>query len=174
MSFEILENPSKSDAYKLGGTVLFLAAAVILTALAFQYLGGYLPCPLCYQQRYAYYVAIPLLFVALVLVSADQRHGAAFVFLFVALVFLANSGLGVYQAGAEWEFWPGPESCAGDQGVQAGGASLLQKLEQTRVVSCTDPSFRMLGLSFAGWNAVVCLALFAGSLKAAFAAADKH
>ena len=31
-----------------------LAAAVILTALAFERFGGYVACPLCLQERWAY------------------------------------------------------------------------------------------------------------------------
>ena len=36
----------KAPAYRVGGATLFLAAAVILTALAFERFGGYSPCPL--------------------------------------------------------------------------------------------------------------------------------
>ena len=60
-------DPLQSPAYRTGGLVLFAAIAVILTALGFQYIGGYAPCPLCLQQRYAYYAGIPLVFLALVL-----------------------------------------------------------------------------------------------------------
>ncbi|HAH66069.1 MAG TPA: disulfide bond formation protein B, partial [Rhizobiales bacterium] len=38
--------------------VLVIAAATILTALGFQHLGGYAPCPLCLEERYAYYFAV--------------------------------------------------------------------------------------------------------------------
>src|SRR4030095_13162239 len=34
--------------------------ATILGAWFFQYVVGLKPCPLCYEQRYAYYFAIPL------------------------------------------------------------------------------------------------------------------
>lgn len=174
MSLQASDTVLREDAYKTGGFVLFAAVAVIGAALAFEYIGGYLPCPLCVQQRYAYYAGIPATFIALVLVAADRGRTAAMLFLFVALAFLANAGLGVFQAGAEWGFWPGPESCAVDQGVSATGGGLLKSLEATRVASCTDPSFRLFGLSFAGWNAVVSFVLFIGGLKAAFAAADKR
>ena len=59
------------------------------------------------MQRYAYYAAIPLLFVAMALVSEMPRV-AALLFFVVALAFLGNAGLGVYHAGAEWKFWAGP------------------------------------------------------------------
>ena len=110
-------DPLQSPAYRTGALVLFAAVAVILVALGFQYIGGYAPCPLCLQQRYAYYAGIPLLFLALVLVAADRRALAAVLFLAVAAGFLANAGLGVYHAGVEWKFWAGPDTCGAAQGL---------------------------------------------------------
>jgi disulfide bond formation protein DsbB len=163
-----LADPAHGAAYRTGAAVLFAAVIVILAALAFEYIGGYVPCPLCLQQRYAYYAGVPLLFLALVLVAAEQRRPAALVFLVVALGFLANAGLGIYHAGAEWKFWPGPDTCAAAAGpltTNAGG--LLQELSKTRVVRCDEAAWRMLGLSFAGWNVVACLLLAAGAASAA-------
>ncbi|MCB1521661.1 MAG: disulfide bond formation protein B [Hyphomicrobiaceae bacterium] len=159
-----------SAAYRLAGTVLFASVAVILTALAFEHIGGYVPCPLCLQQRYAYYAAIPLLFAGLVLVSAEKPRAAAMVFLLVAIAYFANAGLGVYQAGAEWKFWPGPDSCSGDQGVTTQAGRLIDQLKAVQVVRCDEPSFRLFGLSFAGWNVIASFFLFIGALQAAFKA----
>ena len=161
-------------AYKAGAMALFLSAAVILAALAFQYLGGYIPCPLCLMQRYAYYVALPLLFIALILASGGKGSWAALIFFVVALAFLANAGLGVYQAGAEWKFWPGPEVCGTMQPLTGESGNLLKDLETTKVVRCDDASWRFLGLSFAGWNILTSLAIFAMSLRAAFAASGRN
>jgi disulfide bond formation protein DsbB len=164
-------DPSQAAAYRAGGLALLLALGVILAALAFEHIGGYVPCPLCLQQRYAYYAGIPLLFLALALVGADERRWAALVFFLVALAFLANAGLGVYQAGAEWGYWPGPETCGTLQPITGSAGDLLKRLETTSVIRCDEASWRFAGLSFAGWNAVVSLFLFAAALRAAFAAA---
>ncbi|TIT70948.1 MAG: disulfide bond formation protein B, partial [Mesorhizobium sp.] len=46
---------------------LFLAVAMAATvgsALAFQYIGGYIPCHLCLEQRTPYYVGAPLMLLA--------------------------------------------------------------------------------------------------------------
>lgn len=162
-----LEN---TPGYRTGCAVLFMAVAVILTALAFEHIGGYLPCPLCLQQRYAYYAAIPLLFVALVLVSADYPRWAAALFGLVALALLANAVLGGYHAGAEWKYWPGPEGCSGTTGPPKSVGNLLEGLEQETGARCDEPQFRFAGLSFAGWNVIASIILAAGSLKAAFEA----
>ncbi|TIS76287.1 MAG: disulfide bond formation protein B, partial [Mesorhizobium sp.] len=48
-------------------TAVFLAVAMAATvgsALAFQHLGGYIPCKLCLEQRTPYYIGVPLMLLA--------------------------------------------------------------------------------------------------------------
>lgn len=163
-----------SEAYRVGGALLFAALAIILAALGFEHIGGYQPCELCLLQRWAYYFAIPAAFMALALVSAEQPRWAAMVFFMVALAFLANAGLGAYQAGAEWKFWPGPATCSGQQALTQNAGNLLDAIKTTSVVRCDEPQIRIFFLSFAGWNTLISLALFAAGLRAAFAAADQR
>jgi disulfide bond formation protein DsbB len=159
-------DPTLHSAYRSGALALFLAAGTILAALAFEHLGGYPPCPLCLEERYAYYAGVPVLFLALVLLSATQLRGAALLFFLVGLAFLANTAVGVYHAGAEWHFWPGPASCTGAQDLAKSAGSLLNALSTTRVVRCDEAALRILGVSLAGWNAVVSLVIAAMSLRA--------
>ena len=161
---------ARDDAYVTGARVMFIATAVILTALGFEYIGHYLPCPLCLQQRYAYYAGIPATFFALVLLSGGKTRWAGAIFVLVSLEFLVNSGLGIYQSGAEWKFWPGPQSCGTIQEIGGASGGLLDKLDATKVIKCDEAQWRMAGLSFAGWNAVISLLLAITSLKAAAAA----
>lgn len=151
-------------AYAASGVVLFGATAVILAALAFEYIGGYRPCPLCLQQRWAYYGGIPLAFAGMVTIAAGWWRLAALLMGAVALVFIANAGLGSYHAGAEWGFWPGPQGCADDGATLSTKAgSLLEDLAKERPVRCDRAPWTLMGLSFAGWNVVASamLALFA-------------
>lgn len=164
-----VSDPTSHSAYKTGALALVVAVATIVAALGFEYLGGYLPCPLCLEQRYAYYAGVPVLFAALVVLSAGHRRTAALLFALVALAFLANAGLGVYHAGAEWRFWPGPDSCAGGQEITTSAGGLLDALPQTNVIRCDEAAWRFAGISFAGWNVVVSLAVAALSLRAAAA-----
>jgi len=167
-------NPTVHSAYKPGAVALFLAAAAILGALAFEHIGGYLPCPLCLEQRYAYYAGVPLLFLALVLVSAEQRRAAAVLFFIVALAFLANAALGTYHAGAEWHFWPGPQECSGVQQLNPSAGSMLDALQHTNVIRCDEAAGRFAGVSFAGWNVIVSLLVVFTSLRAAGEAVRTH
>jgi disulfide bond formation protein DsbB len=164
-----LADPTAHSAYKAGALALVLAVATIFSALAFEHLGGYLPCPLCLQQRYAYYAGAPVLFAALVLLSAGHRRSAALLFLLVVAAFLANAALGTYHAGVEWRLWPGPDSCAGAQELTTSAGSLLDKLPSTNVIRCDEAAWRFAGLSLAGWNVVVSLIVAALGLRAAAA-----
>jgi disulfide bond formation protein DsbB len=149
----------------LTGAVLAGVVAVILAAHGFEEIGGYIPCPLCLQQRYAYYAAIPALAVALALIIAGRRLWAAVFLAAVALMFVANAGLGVYQAGAEWKIWDPPASCAAP--AELPTLQLDAKGLNRRPVSCGVASWRLLGLSFAGWNVVASTALALGAIAAA-------
>lgn len=162
-------------AYGPGAFALVVAVAAIAAALAFEYIGGYAPCPLCLTQRYAYYVGIPLIFAGLVMVSADRPGLAAMLLFAAAMAFLVNAGIGVYHAGAEWKYWPGPDTCA-PTGAQIGSGSggLLKQLETTRVIRCDEAPWRLFGLSFAGWNVVTSFLIFVGALQAAFAASARR
>lgn len=148
-------NPLSRRRLMLFAVVAFVvSSATILTAWGFQLIGGYLPCPLCLEQRVPYYVGIPLALLA-VWFAAVGRVPASRVLLFAfAAVMAYGCYLGVYQAGAEWGFWPGPTDCATADTSVRSASSLLETLSTTRVVSCTEPALRVFGLSFAGWNAV--------------------
>ncbi|WP_306031332.1 disulfide bond formation protein B [Stappia sp. MMSF_3263] len=161
-------------ALALRATALVIAGglASILTAWGFQLIGGYVPCKLCLEQRIPYYVGLPLAVLALVLMiapagAASRRTLAALLLLAVAAVFAYGAALGVYQAGAEWGFWAGPSDCGGGTAAPGSAANMLNALRSTRVVSCTEASWRMFGLSFAGWNAVISAGLALLALAAA-------
>jgi disulfide bond formation protein DsbB len=160
----------RSPSGRAGALVLALTVAVILTALAFEHFGGYTPCPLCLQQRYAYYTAIPALLLALGLLSAGRNGAASAFFILVALAFLANAALGAYHAGAEWKFWPGPETCGASQPLSTGAGGLFKDLANTRVIRCDEAPWHFLGLSFAGWNVVASILLAAGAAFSAIRA----
>ena len=159
---------TRTSAYQMGALALLLSVGVILTALGFEHLGGYAPCPLCLMQRYAYYAGIPLLFLALVLLATDRPGLARLIFAAVALGFLANAGLGVYHAGAEWKLWQGPATCAAASGdLTTNAGSLLQDLQRVQVIRCDEAAWRFLGLSFAGWNVLISLFLSGIAVRAA-------
>lgn len=139
-------------------TVFAGSLAAILAAQGFEHIGGYEPCPLCLQQRIAYYAALPLAGAAYLLARLEQRAGLARLLMLLAGIgFIINAGLGVYHSGVEWHWWAGPSACAG--AFDGAGANLLQSLDEARVVRCDEAPWRLFGLSFAGWSAVISAGL---------------
>lgn len=162
----------KTDAYRFGSIALLGALGAILLALGFEHIGGMKPCPLCLQQRWAYYAAIPALFAGLILVASGRQRLGGVLFLLVSIAFLINAGLGTYHAGVEWGFWAGPETCSGAlPPANAGAGSILDRLKtnQIAIVRCDAAAGRLFGLSFAGWNVIASMLLWIISQSAAFA-----
>ncbi|WP_336486076.1 disulfide bond formation protein B [Methylobacterium nigriterrae] len=144
--------------------VLLGAAATVGGALVFEHVLGYVPCKLCLTERIPYYAAIPLAAVAL---GAPGRLARLTLGL-AALVLLYGAGLGVYHAGAEWGFWPGPTDCGGGSGANPDSVGdFLDALKTTRVVDCSTAAWRFLGVSLAGWNALIAAVLAALAGRAA-------
>lgn len=151
--------------------VLAAMAAVIAGALAFQHIGGYIPCALCLEQRTPYYAAMP---VALLAVLASAMRGPAWLsrglLAACALFMLYGAALGGYHAGVEWGWWPGPTDCGATAagGIPDSAGDLLSDLSSTRPPSCDEAALRVAGLSLAGWNVLTSLAIAAVALRAAW------
>jgi disulfide bond formation protein DsbB len=150
----------------------FTAALVMFATLAgawyFQYQLGYAPCPLCLEQRIPYYFAIPIGLA----VGAAALYGAPKALLryglyLLALVLLVSVALGIYHAGVEWKFWKGPTSCAAGAPASGPLGNILDAIKNVRMVPCDEAAWRFLGVSLAGYNALISGAMAALSLAAA-------
>ncbi len=135
-------------------------AAILLGAWIFEF-AGYPPCELCLMQRWAYYVGIP--FAAFLGLAKPRWLVPGLVVL--GLILTANAVFGVYHAGVEWKWWAGPSTCSGAGALSDGLPNLLKP-----GVMCNEAAIRILGLSLAGWNAIICASLavlaFRGTKKA--------
>ena len=150
-----------------GALALGLAvAAVVGGALAFEHIGGYIPCALCLEQREPYYVAAPVLLIAAAL-AAFGRVGVSRVLVALGGLAMAYAAyLGAYHAGVEWGWWPGPTDCAAAAGPIDASGGLLGQLD-ARPPSCDRAAGRFLGLSFAGWQVVAAVPLAIASFALA-------
>jgi disulfide bond formation protein DsbB len=152
-------------------TVALIGAAALVGAWIFEFGFDIKPCPLCLEQRYAYYGAIPLaLLLALAAGRGAAPHWLRAGLIVVALAMLGNAGLGVYHAGVEWGLWQGPTGCSGPMLDLGKAGSLLDQLDKVKVIRCDEVQWRFLGLSLAGYNVLISLAMAAtagfGALRA--------
>jgi disulfide bond formation protein DsbB len=152
------------DAQALTAALVIAAAGAvtILGAYVFEYGFKLLPCPLCLEQRIPYYVAIPL--AALLALAAWRGAPRAILaggFVAIAALMLWGAGLGVYHAGVEWKWWAGPLDCSAPVTSLGSAGDLMKQLQRITVVRCDEAAWRFLGLSLAGYNVLISLALAA-------------
>jgi disulfide bond formation protein DsbB len=137
-------------------------AATVLGAWFFQFGLGLKPCPLCLEQRYPYYFAIPLAVLVLLGTSVGAQRKVLLAALFVITAgMLWNAGLGAYHAGVEWKLWEGPRDCSGPLDNLGSAGDLMRQLQSINITRCDEAAWRFLGLSLAGYNVLISLALAA-------------
>jgi disulfide bond formation protein DsbB len=141
-----------------GGTSLVLVAGALLFQAA-----GLPPCEMCHWQRWPH-AAAALVGLGAALLAAAGALPPRLVrgFALFAIAALALSGaIGVFHAGVEWQWWPGPTACTG-----GGYIPGLSDEASFRVVRCDAAAWRdpLLGLSLAGYNALISLAVAGLSL----------
>ena len=153
---------SANPALTAALAVAAIAAATLAGAWFFQLVLGIVPCPLCLEQRYAYYLAVPLgLLVAFVASREAPRPVLLAGLALLVVAALANAWLGSYHAGVEWKFWQGPTDCSGPIVDFGKAGSLLDRLDTVKVIRCDEVQWRFLGLSLAGYNVLISLLMAA-------------
>jgi Disulfide bond formation protein DsbB len=141
------------------GTAFLLGLATILGALGSQFIGGLVPCELCLEQRLAYYWGLPILALVLLLWNRLPLAVWYIAMAIVTSIFVWGAYMGAFHAGVEWGFWPGPTACTGiGEGFSFDS---LNNLNDVHIVGCDVVQFRFLGISLAGYNALISLAIVA-------------
>lgn len=160
-----LRSDRTSAAGRYAAAIAVIAALTLAGAWFFQLVLGLQPCPLCLEQRYAYYLAVPLAIVVAIAAARDAPRSLLYAGLFALLLAaLANAVLGGYHSGVEWKWWPGPTDCSGPVGNLGSAGDLLSRLDTVKVVRCDEVQWRFLGLSMAGYNVLISLLMAALAL----------
>jgi disulfide bond formation protein DsbB len=140
--------------------ILLVASAALLGgAFAFQYLGGLAPCILCWWQRYAHMATIAI---AALGVGASGRGSSPAGWLLVALAglsLLAGSGIAGFHVGVEQHWWAGTAECGSPVSGAGGIEELRARLMAQPVVRCDEIAWSLFGISMAGYNFFISLAL---------------
>ncbi len=128
------------------------SALLLLGAFAFQHIGGLAPCKMCIWQRWPHGAAIVIGLTALAL-------PVALLLLAGALAAALTGAIGVYHMGVERGWWKGPDTCTSGDISNLSSDDLLNQIMSAPLVRCDDVAWQMLGLSMAGWNAVISFGL---------------
>ena len=150
---------------------LFASLALLGAAHAFERFAGLAPCNLCLKQREVYWGAVAIALTATLwhLISRGSRGTPRIAAFLLAVVFTTGAITAVFHMGGELKWWVLPATCAG------GGEVNLERLAALALgtgpietpVFCDAVAWRFLGLSMAGWNALISAALAVFSLLAA-------
>ncbi|MFP5329856.1 MAG: disulfide bond formation protein B [Alphaproteobacteria bacterium] len=133
---------------------LLLPLGLLIAAMASQYLGGLHPCEMCYWQRWPHAAAIPLAALAFTASAVSPR--SRLLTLLAAAAIAVSGAIGVYHAGVELGVFEGFTTCTST----ARGASteeLLKQIMKVPLVRCDEVQWAFLGISMAGWNAILSL-----------------
>jgi len=133
---------------------LLLPLALLGGALGSEYLGGLVPCEMCYWQRWPHDAA--LLFAGLAFTGSPASERSRALTLLAALAIAMSGAIGFYHAGVELGIFEGLTTCAASA-AGATNAELLDQIMKTPLVRCDQVQFAFLGISMAGWNAILSL-----------------
>ncbi len=142
--------------YSIPLGLLFMSAAALGGAYAFQYLGGLQPCTLCLYQRWPWWIAGGLALLALFLIR--ERRMSHSLSTLGALSILVGAGIAVYHAGIEQHWWTGPTACSGTAATPQTLEALRAQIFAAPVVRCDDIPWSLFGISMAAYNALISLA----------------
>ncbi len=143
---------------------LVLGTATIAGAWFFELVIGLAPCPMCLTQRWPYYIGLPILALALIMIKNNTKTLSQVFLAAATILFVAGAAYGAYHSGVEWRLWEGPAGCSGGEELSADVGNLLQELKSAKVVSCVDAAWRFLGLSLAGYNVIISITIAALSV----------
>lgn len=129
---------------------LLVPAALLAGAFGFEYWGGLYPCEMCWWQRYAHLAALPFALIALFV-----RGGRPFVCM-AALAIAISGAIGFYHAGVELKYFEGFTQCT-SAATGATTADLLKEIMAAPMIRCDEIQWSWLGISMAGWNAILSL-----------------
>lgn len=128
---------------------LLLPLALLGGALGSQYLGGLHPCEMCYWQRWPHAAAIVL--AALAFTSPAGSSRSRTLTLLAAAAIAVSGAIGVYHAGVEAGIFEGFTTCTATRGLS------LEDIMKVPLVRCDQVQWSLLGISMAGWNAILSI-----------------
>jgi disulfide bond formation protein DsbB len=125
--------------------------ALLVAAWVFQ-AAGYAPCKMCVWQRWPHAAAAVIAGVGVVIPLAP-------VALLGALAAFTTSAIGVYHAGVEVGLWEGPSTCTSSEVGGLTTEELMDQIMTAPLVRCDEVAWQFMGISMAGWNALLSFGL---------------
>ena len=139
---------TNNNIYKIS---LLASSLMLLSAFYLEYFQGALPCDLCITQRWFHGLIITYSLIS-IFIFEKFINVKIFILIFLSFTWLASAIAGLYHFGIEMNFWLGPDDCSSN--IDFSKDTLTYLLNKSPI-KCDEIMFKILGLSLAGWNALL-------------------
>ncbi|MDA8687701.1 disulfide bond formation protein B [bacterium] len=139
---------TNNNIYKIS---LIASSLMLLSAFYLEYFEGALPCELCITQRWFHGLIITYSLISIFILE-KFINVKIFILIVLSFTWLASAIAGLYHFGIEMNFWLGPDDCSSNIDFSK---DLLTYLLNKSPIKCDEIMFKILGLSLAGWNALL-------------------
>ncbi len=144
----------------------FASGAMLAAAHAFETFGGLAPCMLCLQQREWHWGVVGVSAVALI-ITRFRPSWIRWAIIIVGLVLLGSAAMGAYHVAVEQK-WVVAQCDVGGA-IDASQLSLDNLGDNLHPPRCDEIAWSWLGISMAGYNAIISLLLALASFAVALA-----
>jgi disulfide bond formation protein DsbB len=133
-----------------------ISSLMLLSAFYLEYFHNAFPCDLCITQRWFHALIISYSLIA-IFISKSRFFTNKLILIGLSITWIASSVAGLYHFGIEMNFWKGPDECS--SAIDFSKDTLKYLLNKS-TIKCDEVMFKILGLSLAGWNAIMSFAMF--------------
>ena len=141
------------NIFKISFLISFL---MLLSAFYLEYFHDAFPCDLCITQRWFHALIISYSLIA-IFISKSRFFTNKLILVGLSITWIASSVAGLYHFGIEMNFWKGPDECS--SAIDFSKDTLKYLLNKSPI-KCDAVMFKIIGLSLAGWNAIMSFAMF--------------
>ncbi len=134
----------------------FISSLMLISAFYLEYFHNELPCDLCITQRWFHALIISYSLIV-ILILKKKLISKNLVLLGLSITWIVSSIAGLYHFGIEMNFWKGPDECSSNIDFSK---DLLTYLLNKSPIKCDEIMIKILGLSLAGWNALISFIMF--------------
>ena len=133
-----------------------ISSSMLLSAFYLEYFHDAFPCDLCITQRWFHALIISYSLIA-IFIHEKKFLANKFILIGLSITWIVSSVAGLYHFGIEMNFWSGPDECSSSIDFSK---DLLKYLLNKSPIKCDEVMFKILGLSLAGWNALMSFVMF--------------
>ena len=145
------------NRYFLNLVFLFFSVTALIIVYYLEFFQNIQPCKLCIYQRIPYFIVI-LLSISFLLLNNQKLKKITFIF--YILIFFFSLVMAIHHLGVEKNLWNSVTSCEAELKSFTNNNDLKEYLLNKDFVSCSQVTFKFLGISLAGYNVIVSFILF--------------